>query len=147
MGTISDFLMADHRRCDELLAGVENKITAGDWEHAQSEFSGFSQAMERHFTMEESVMFPSFEERTGSSAGPTQVMRMEHEQVRGLLNDMDNAIKARDRDASLGISETLLIIIQQHNSKEEQILYPMADQALGGEAPGIIERMRSIADE
>ncbi len=147
METISNFMMADHRRCDELLAGVEDNISAGDWEKAQSEFSGFRQGMEQHFAREESVMFPTFEERMGSTAGPTQVMRMEHEQVRGLLADMDNAIKALDQDASLGVSETLLIIIQQHNSKEEQILYPMVDQVLGNEAQEIIDRMQAVAHQ
>ncbi|MCP4041809.1 MAG: hemerythrin domain-containing protein [Gammaproteobacteria bacterium] len=146
METISGFMMAEHRRCDELLGGVEDRISAGEWDGAQSEFSGFKQAMEQHFTMEESVMFPSFEARTGSSAGPTQVMRMEHEQVHSLLADMVNAIGAKDQDASLGVSETLLIIIQQHNSKEEQILYPMVDRMLGNEAQEIIARMQATVN-
>ncbi|MCP4044204.1 MAG: hemerythrin domain-containing protein, partial [Gammaproteobacteria bacterium] len=41
---------------------------------------------------------------------------------------------------------TLLIIIQQHNSKEEQILYPMVDRMLGNEAQEIIARMQATVN-
>jgi hemerythrin-like domain-containing protein len=100
--------------------------------------------MEQHFAMEEEAMFPAFEERTGMSMGPTQVMRSEHVQMRELFQGMDNAVRARDADDYLGQSETLLMMMQQHNLKEEQILYPMADQALAGELDELIHRMDSM---
>ncbi len=73
--------------------------------------------------------------------GPTQVMRSEHEQMRELFQAMADAVTARDRDNYLGESETLLMMMQQHNLKEEQILYPMADQALAGELDELFRRM------
>ena len=36
--------------------------------------------------------------------------------------------------AAHGLAQSLLVLIQQHNMKEEQVLYPMADQVLA--APG-----------
>jgi iron-sulfur cluster repair protein YtfE (RIC family) len=35
----------------------------------------------------------------------------------------------------------LLMLMQQHNAKEEQILYPMSDQVLGDKASDIVNKM------
>jgi hemerythrin-like domain-containing protein len=45
---------------------------------------------------------------------------------------MGDAVRARNRDEALGTAETFFLFLQQHNVKEEQVLYPMADQALQG---------------
>ena len=82
--------------------------------------------------MEEEILFPAIEEKTGMvNQGPTAVMRMEHEQMRGVLDQMAQAIEAGDFQATLDQGDTLLMPIQQHNIKEEGVLYPMADQVLG----------------
>jgi hemerythrin-like domain-containing protein len=77
--------------------------------------------------------------------GPTQMMRMEHIQMRELFDQLDASLKRQDSDAFLGDCETLLIIMQQHNMKEEQMLYPMADQVLAGEAEELVGHMRAIS--
>ena len=68
------------------------------------------------------------------SGGPTEMMRYAHEQMRALLAQMREACAARDADAYGGAAETLLMLMQQHNMKEENILYPMCDRALGAGA-------------
>lgn len=79
-------------------------------------------------------MFPAFEQATGMTAGPTAMMRNEHEQMRAILDDMAAAIAANRFDRCLGQSGMLLMFMQQHNLKEENVLYPMADQALVADA-------------
>lgn len=144
METISDFLSSDHHRCDDLFAVAEDVAGEGDWERIAAEFGAFLGSMRHHFAMEEEVLFPAFEERTGMTMGPTQVMRMEHQQMRGLFDAMAQAVEKRDRDDYLGQAETLLVLMQQHNLKEEQILYRMADQMLGGDVPEVIGRLRAV---
>jgi iron-sulfur cluster repair protein YtfE (RIC family) len=61
--------------------------------------------------------------------------------MRSLVSEMDTAIAAKDEDSFLGLAETLMILTQQHNMKEEQILYPMSDQVLG-DADTLIEQMQ-----
>ena len=85
MTSILSYLGADHRRCDELLVGAEQAAADGDWSVAQDTLRAFVHAMEHHFAMEEEVLFPDFETRTGGVHGPTQVMRMEHGQMRDLF--------------------------------------------------------------
>ncbi|WP_296816667.1 hemerythrin domain-containing protein [Thiobacillus sp.] len=101
--------------------------------------------MAHHLAMEETVLFPAFETRTGNSMGPTHVMRMEHEQMRGLMQDMAGAVAAGDRNAYLGLSETLNMLMQQHNLKEENMLYPMSDQVLSGNRDDLIRSMQAVA--
>jgi hemerythrin-like domain-containing protein len=145
METISGTLSSDHRRCDELFARAEEHIANRQWDAGAPAFGEFMGAMEQHFSMEEQVLFPSFEERTGQQFGPTQVMRMEHAQMRQLLREMAASVAERDRDAYLGQSETLLMLMQQHNAKEEQVLYRMADQVLATSVPEVLARMRTTS--
>src|SRR5512147_1789043 len=126
MSTILAFLGCDHRACDDLFASAEAAVAQKDWDSARSLFERFRAAMTHHLAMEEEVLFPAFEARTGMSTGPTQVMRMEHAQMRGLMQEMARAVLAADRDGYLGLSETLNMLMQQHNLKEENMLYPMS---------------------
>jgi iron-sulfur cluster repair protein YtfE (RIC family) len=144
MPSISGIMTDDHRHCDQLFADAEASVSQGDWATAAAHYVRFRDAMEHHFTLEEQVLFPAFEGRTGSGLGPTQVMRMEHIQMRRLLEEMDAAARDRQPDAYLGTAETLIIIMQQHNMKEEQILYRMTDQLLGDQADQLIQQMRAL---
>jgi hemerythrin-like domain-containing protein len=70
---------------------------------------------------------------------------MEHEQMRGLIQDMAGAFAAGDRNACLGLSETLNMLMQQHNLKEENMLYPMSDQVLSNSRDDLIRSMQAVA--
>ena len=133
MNSIKTFLLDDHRHCDDLFAAVEQAVAAADWARAASAFASLHSAMEQHFVAEEAILFPAFEQKTGMSRGPTEVMRVEHDQMRELLNAALQALQAADADDYAGNAETLHIMMQQHNMKEENILYPMCDQALGAQ--------------
>jgi len=144
MTTITETMAADHRRCDELFSEAEEQIAKGEWPGGEQKFIAFRDAIEHHFEMEESVLFPDFEQRTGQAMGPTQMMRMEHIQMRQLFADMEQAMTAKDKERYLGLAETLMMIIQQHNMKEERMLYPMTDQAFGPDAGEVVERMEKV---
>jgi iron-sulfur cluster repair protein YtfE (RIC family) len=145
MHTILDFLGSDHRACDDLFASAETAMAQKDWDSARDLFGHFQAAMARHLAMEEEVLFPAFEARTGNSMGPTEVMRMEHEQMRGLLQDMASAVADASHSRYLGLSETLNMLMQQHNLKEENMLYPMSDRVLSSERDGLIRAMQAIS--
>lgn len=144
MGRITDFLHHDHVHCDELYLQAERQASNGDVAAAGKSFVAFTKAMDHHFAMEEQVLFPAFEEATGNAAGPTAVMRHEHEQMRGLFADMASALSQGQTDEFLAVADTLLVLMQQHNAKEERILYPMSDRVLG-DAAEVIARMRAIS--
>jgi hemerythrin-like domain-containing protein len=55
---------------------------------------------------------------------------------------MSKAIDEKDKNKFLGFSENLLFTMQQHNMKEEQMMYSLADESLDSE--DIINRMKAI---
>jgi iron-sulfur cluster repair protein YtfE (RIC family) len=146
MAILSRYLTGDHESCDRQFAESENRVAAGDWPAADSEFKLFRSATLSHFRREEAILFPPFEQRTGMIAGPTSIMRSEHEQMRGILEAMAGAVSDRDMESYLGHSETLLMLLRQHNIKEEQILYPMIDRTLADEAAELLSRMQDETD-
>ncbi|QOY55094.1 hemerythrin domain-containing protein [Candidatus Sulfurimonas marisnigri] len=146
MSTIKEYLSADHKRCDELFANMEDAV-ANSIESAKEAYELFAGETERHFQMEERVMFLEFETKTGMTQGPTAMMRMEHTQMRNLINDMGLAIENKNKDKFFSNSETLMILMQQHNMKEEQMLYTMAQQHLSAESDSIVDMMQSMVVE
>ncbi len=142
--SILTFMMGDHRRCDDLYAEGEGAAVEGNMDSAKELLGSFANALEKHLNMEENIFFPAFTEATGMTAGPVQVMLMEHQQMRDVLSTMREAIDAGDKEQILGAGETLVILMQQHNIKEEGILYPMIDQHLSGNAAALIERAKNI---
>lgn len=145
MTAIFECLAAEHRCCDGGFAATEEAAQSGDASRCREEFRGFQAAMELHFRKEEEELFPAFEQVTGNSMGPTRVMRLEHQQMRETMADMRQTLDGGELEDFLGLSETLLILMQQHNIKEEQMLYPMCDRVLGASAGSVIEAMQALA--
>ena len=144
METISSFMTQDHRDCDEEFAQLENSVASENWEEVNRVFNAFSSDLLHHFDMEEKIMFPTFESRTGMQGGPTQVMRMEHQQMIQVLDQMKTDVENKDKDHFFGLSETLMMLMQQHNMKEEQMLYRMVDQHLGADSELIVSQMKEL---
>ncbi len=130
---ISQYMAPEHRECDTLFAQAESYVASNEWEQAGEAYLHFANDILLHFKKEEEILFPAFEKQTGGAQGPTQVMVFEHEQVRGLINKMAEAVENKDRDAYLSLAESMMILLQQHNMKEEQMLYAMCDRVIESE--------------
>ncbi len=134
--------MGDHHRyCDDLFVAAEQAARNGDMAACCRQVADFAAALEQHLTLEEQQLFPRFEQATGMTAGPTAVMRMEHEQMRELVAQMQAAAERDDADAMLGAADTLLILMQQHNLKEENVLYPMMNRVLAGQCDELLKAL------
>lgn len=142
MTNIKSFMTDDHRRCDDIFSDVEQAIAAQEWERATADFNSFFESVEQHFAAEEGLLFPAFEAKSGMTMGPTQVMRDEHVQMRELMSAAREALAAKDADDYSGNAETLLIMMQQHNMKEENVLYPMCDEHLAGQMSTFLPQLR-----
>lgn len=144
MQTIQDFFTHDHRDCDHRLADLETAVADKDWSAAETACIQFHHDLERHLQREETLLFPAIETFTGSDGGPTEVMRREHDQMRALLADVQDTLARRQVDPCLGNIETLMTLIQLHNVKEEQILYPMADKHLSAGRDDLMDQVRTL---
>lgn len=143
MGTIVEFMSADHQACDEKFFLAEQAAYAGNWHEADTAFLAFRKSMTHHFRKEKELLFPVFL-ASGGPNGPVQEMEMEHAQMNNLLKKMSLLVANRDAEGYSSIVETLLILLQQHNLKEEQILYPIADCLLAKGWIALRSRMQSL---
>ena len=139
--SIKKIMSDDHKYCDNLLVQLDDMIIKNNWSIAQRQMTIVADNILYHFDHEENVLFPWFESTTGNTNGPTTVMRNEHDQIRELLTDLEQSINDKNNQRYFGISESLNIFIQQHNIKEEGILYPMIEELADSNANQIIINM------
>jgi len=144
MSTIPKFMTSKHRECDEIFSVAESAVAKEDWQKATIEWPKFCDELTLHFNAEETVLFPAFEQATGMTSGPTQVMRIEHEQMRDLVKSLNNALQQKDKTSFLGLSETLMVLMQQHNMKEEMMLYPMSEQQIANSGE-LVQSLEAIS--
>lgn len=138
MSRITETMSRDHAACDERVSAAEAAAAEGDLTRAAGALAAFAAALERHFGVEEAELFPAFERRTGTADGPTEMMRIEHAEMRELVSQLRAALDAADAAEFLGLADTLNVLMQQHNLKEEQVLYALLDEAFGGEADALL---------
>jgi len=146
MSTIPEYMTEKHRHCDDIFTLAESAVAQKNWSDANIQWPLFANELELHLQAEENILFPQFEQATGMTAGPTQVMRGEHQQMRALVTDLNEALATEDKDKFLALSETLMILMQQHNMKEEMMLYPMCQQQIP-QTDNVKEQLSEFCDK
>lgn len=144
MNSIKSYMENDHQRCDALFIQAEVSVARADWVQGALDLANFSEALEHHLRMEEDILFPAFEDAIASRSGPTAVMRAEHQQIKELTASMGQAMAQCDADQFSGDADTLTILLQQHNLKEEDILYLMMDRVLGGRRTELLDAIKTM---
>jgi len=110
--------------------------------------------LELHARKEDEALFPAVEAVFGTGFGPTQVMRGEHQTIRAQgellhktlheLRTVEHPALEAKREALLsllgsgpaeavalpGMAREIIELLDSHFAKEEQILFPLARQAL-----------------
>jgi len=126
---ITDYFQADHDRLDELFEDFK-RFKRTDYCRAKECFVQFKFGLQRHIIWEEEILFPLFENKTGMrDFGPTAVMRNEHREIGKRLEDIHQKVQKSNPESDQ--EETALLeILQLHNQKEEQVLYPAIDQMI-----------------
>lgn len=143
----TEILMAEHRVIERVLKTIEAALQRPD-ANAQLRPSLFLDAVEfiqgyaddYHHQKEEGVLFEVMEARGfPKEGGPIAVMLAEHEQARAYTRAMQSAAERwRDGDAAAQTEVTrnaqdYVSLLGDHIHKEDNILYPMADQLLSPE--------------
>ena len=115
-------LRADH---EKILAELD-KLEANPQGYAK-EFLAFTASFaEPHHHKEEEVLFPALEQKgIPNEGGPIGMMLMEHEMKRGYVKDL----VAGNIEAAMKI----VSLLRDHIAKENDILYPMAEQVFSAE--------------
>ncbi|MBI5599353.1 MAG: DUF2249 domain-containing protein [Deltaproteobacteria bacterium] len=144
--TLTDYMQSDHMRLDRIFNRFQEAVKEKRWDDASGDFREFSLGLRRHISAEEDILFPVFEEKTGMrESGPTFVMRMEHKDIKELLDSIRASTDGKDpsgvSDASYRIANTLA----DHNMKEEHILYPESDAFMSeAERAQVIKKAQTL---
>lgn len=125
--TVSAFLETQHRWIDERFERFRQSVLAGQID--AEPFLEAATALHRHIYLEEEILFPEVEAR--GLVGPTAVMAQEHGEICRFLGGIQDLIRTNAEPPRVGGAFTALLgLLEEHNFKEERVLYPSADQLL-----------------
>jgi iron-sulfur cluster repair protein YtfE (RIC family) len=136
-------MQAGQRYCDGLFELIEPLAFDAKWEEAGQALLAFCCGLERHLEREERVVLPLIEEAYGPAYEPTRTMRMEHAGMRALLTAVEGAGVRRDAQELSAVMQTLRSMMQQHSSRAEDVIYPLADALSGGRAGDLLQALES----
>jgi hemerythrin-like domain-containing protein len=83
-------------------------------------------ALEAHARLEDELLFCHLESLLPQQ-GPLAVMRAEHQEIEGLLASLADSSDASDAYSRI---QRLVVVARDHFAKEEQVLFPLAEQIL-----------------
>jgi hemerythrin-like domain-containing protein len=140
----TEILSNEHRVIEQALSGLEGiavqveRQGAVDWADAASAVDFIRAFADKfHHAKEEDLLFAQLEEVGFSrQAGPIAVMLHEHDLGRAHVREMADAIDEASRGNRQSIASfrrhalEYVRLLRAHIHKEDQILYPMADEAL-----------------
>ena len=137
-------LMEEHNAIKlmlKILDAVGKKLQSGekvDFEHLDQILEFLRTFADKcHHGKEESLLFPAMEKAgIPREGGPIGVMVREHEIGRGFIKELSNAINDYKRGKMdvilniVGIAKSYIELLAQHIEKEDNILFPIADNIL-----------------
>lgn len=129
--TLSAALEREHRQID---GGIEAFIAGLPAGKAETEpLVRAMDGLRRHIYLEEEFLFPPL--RAAGMMVPLFVMVRQHGELWDAMHAVDALLAVdTDADALLDACRGLLDLLDQHNSKEEPIIYPQADKKLDATA-------------
>lgn len=89
-----------------------------------------------HHAKEEDILFLEFEkcvQKGNVHCNPVEQMLHEHNQGREFVKGMEQGLKEKDKKIIIENVQSYAQLLKDHIMKENEILYPMVDQALSEE--------------
>jgi hemerythrin-like domain-containing protein len=128
---ITDALLGEHAVFYAQFAHLEQSVPAATaLESVQAQAALLAAALGTHARMEDELLFVALEPHLGTQMGPLVVMRSEHEQIEAALEAVP---EVADLDEARRQLLAAIEVARGHFAKEEQILFPTAQQVVGDE--------------
>ncbi|SMO77230.1 Hemerythrin-like domain-containing protein [Saccharicrinis carchari] len=100
-----------------------------------------------HHAKEEDILFKAMLENVdGLHCNPIPVMLHEHQEGREYLQGMEAGLANKNNTSLIENTRAYGYLLQQHIYKEDNVLYPMAEQALSEEQKEQVNRLYEKAD-
>lgn len=134
MEELTSILSAEHvvilGRLDDLERALEAKSEPVVWDV----LAFFGKEVAQHRRKEEEVLFPEMANHFPPGVGPVSVMLAEHREERAILDDLRASLEAGTWTRTEQDGRRLLDLLREHIWKEDNVLYPMAQQILEPDA-------------
>ena len=137
MPTITDALLGEHGVIYRLLEHLTSR-PFNSAEEARIQAAQLAAGLATHAQIEDDLLFVALEGPLGPNGGPLAVMRAEHAEVEGTLERLAQVEDVQEAEALAG---HLVAVAREHFAKEEEVLFPMAEQLLGEEV------LRSLGEQ
>ena len=135
--TITDALLGEHGVIYALLEQLTSR-PFDSAEEARAQAAELAAGLATHAHLEDELLFVALEVPLGPNGGPLAVMRAEHAEVEGTL---ERLTRVEDVQEAETLADHLATVAREHFAKEEQVLFPMAEELLGEEA------LRSLGEQ
>jgi iron-sulfur cluster repair protein YtfE (RIC family) len=136
-------MMEVHRDLFELLAVHRDHVVGLEWDRALEALQRFEDELRSHMTAEETHILPVYEKRVGAvTGGDPQFFYLEHKNILRNLDTAKEELRRLARDPKSGrrqaheflAAESMLLhLLQHHDLREKNVLYPKLDEALSPE--------------
>ena len=127
MSTLIEALEAEHHIIDEGIERFAAAVAAGTTN--QDVLAETFALLRRHIYAEEEFLFPPL--RDAGLVMPILVMLREHGEMWHLMEGLEELVTSgAQADEVADACKTLLVLLEQHNLKEEPIIYPQAEVTL-----------------
>lgn len=125
---ITDALLGEHGVLYALFGHLQENVRRADsLREVQLQAAFLASALKPHAELEDELLFSTLEPVLGKM-GPLAVMRQEHEEIESTLEGLR---ELTDPDEAASRLLHVVQVAREHFSKEEQVLFPMAQQTLG----------------
>ena len=145
MRSLIEYLKTEHVYCATAFSRTEQAVSGQQWTDALAAFCDFEGAHMRHLIFEEDYLFPAIDAEADIVAGPTDLMRGDHGQMRTWLRAMHDALIDCDARHFGELAQRFRKLVTTHENVEESLLYPMVDRVLGAKALVILGAAREVA--
>lgn len=124
---ILKFIEALKKECERLESGAD--INKDFFKKAVEFMKNYADKF--HHAKEENILFPALDKRKEEMhCSPMDQMRREHDLGRGFVKGLEDALNSNDKEKVIESACGYAELLQDHIYKEDNILYPMADEVL-----------------
>ena len=129
-----------NKECDSLESG--NQLDKEFFKKAVDFIKNYADKF--HHAKEEDILFKEFN-KSQSHCNPTEQMLYEHDLGRNFVKGMEQASKENNKEKLMENARGYSQLLQEHIYKEDNILYPMADEALNEKTQkSILEKFKKL---
>ncbi len=134
MKSITQIMAEDHSKMGQLCAYIE-KLLKEDLEKAKKVFNKFKWTLEKHFFVEEKVIFSIYSaSRSEEENDHLLEILKEHKDILFLISQIEESFENNEIPRFAELSEDLIA----HAKFEDEFLYPRLDEELSEEQKQII---------